>query len=144
MVPTPTFKNLPLFGASASLVEPVLATYQGGFLPGQVFPAEYENWLMNYITFNSLANQTTVQSLVAEVISVLTAASISPTPASTSQLYQALNALYATVGALSGICWRCSCAKQQSDLCAIQLDHDWDLHRVWFFYPDRAAVFCIL
>lgn len=101
MVPSPTYKNLPVFGESATLVEPVIATYGGGFLPGQVFPAEYQNWLMNYITYNSLANQTTVQSLAAEVISVLSAASISPIPASTGQLYQALNVLYATAGGLA-------------------------------------------
>lgn len=101
MVPTPTFQTLPTFGTSASVVKPVDATYDGGFLPGQLFPAEYENWLMNYITANSNTNQTTVLSILAELTTILTAASITPSAGLTTQVYTALNNLYASVGALS-------------------------------------------
>lgn len=102
MVPVPTsYLNVPVFGSGAAVVQPEGSTYAGGFLPGQLFPAEYENWLMNRLTTNSLASQTTNLSVAAEIVNVLSQASITPDPASTTQLYAALNALYATVGALS-------------------------------------------
>ncbi len=102
MVPVPTsYLNVPVFGSGASNVQPVGSTYSGGFLPGQLFPAEYENWLMNRLTTNSLASQTTSLSVAAEIVNILNQASIVPDPASTTQLYAALNGLYATVGGLS-------------------------------------------
>jgi hypothetical protein len=102
MVPVPTtYLNVPVFGGGASNIQPEGSTYAGGFLPGQLFPAEYENWLMNRLTTNSLASQTTNLSVAAEIVNILSQASITPDPASTTQLYAALNALYATVSALS-------------------------------------------
>jgi hypothetical protein len=102
MVPVPTsYLNVPIFGSGASNIVPEPTTYAGGFLPGQLFPAEYENWLMNRLTTNSLASQTTDLSMAAEIVNILNQASIVPDPVSTTQLYAALNALYATVGALS-------------------------------------------
>ena len=102
MVPVPTsYLNVPVFGASATNIQPGGTVYNQGFLPGQLFPAEYENWLMNRLTTNSLASQTTNLSVAAEIVNILNQASIVPDPASTTQLYAALNALYATVGGLS-------------------------------------------
>lgn len=102
MVPVPTsYLNVPIFGSGAANIQPDGSTYAGGFLPGQLFPAEYENWLMNRLTTNSLASQTTNLSVAAEIVNVLSQASITPDPVSTTQLYSALNSLYATVGALS-------------------------------------------
>jgi hypothetical protein len=102
MVPVPTsYLNVPVFGSGASNIQPQGSTYAGGFLPGQLFPAEYENWLMNRLTTNSLASQTTSLSLASEIVNILNQASITPDPASTSQLYAALNALYASVSALA-------------------------------------------
>ncbi len=102
MVPVPTsYLTVPVFGSGASNIQPEGSTYAGGFLPGQLFPAEYENWLMNRLTTNSLASQTTNLSVAAEIVNILNQASIIPDPVSTTQLYSALNALYATVSALS-------------------------------------------
>src|SRR5690349_15885168 len=102
MVPVPTsYLNVPVFGSGAANNQPEGSTYAGGFLPGQLFPAEYENWLMNRLTTNSLVSQTTNLSMAAEIVNIRSQASIIPDPASTTQLYAALNALYATVGALS-------------------------------------------
>lgn len=104
MVPAPTYQNLPTFGTGATLIQPIAGTYNGGFLPGQLFPAEYENWLMNYITANSNTSETSVVNLVAEMGTILTAASITPNAGLTNQLYAALNALYLTLtgGTLTG------------------------------------------
>jgi len=102
MVPIPTsYLNVPIFGSGASSIVPEPTTYAGGFLAGQLFPAEYENWITNRLTTNSLVSQTTNMSVAAEIVNILTQASITPDPVSTTQLYAALNALYATVGALS-------------------------------------------
>lgn len=102
MTPTPTtYLNVPTFGTGAAVTQPVAGTYSGGFLPGQLFPAEYENWLMNRLTANSNVSETSVLSMNAELVYILTQASISPNAGSTVQLYAALNALYATVGALA-------------------------------------------
>lgn len=96
MVPVPTtYKNLPIFGTGATLVQPIPGTYSGGFLPGQLFPAEYENWLMNFITANSNTSQTSVVNLVAEMGTILAAASITPNGGQVNQVYAALNAIYA-------------------------------------------------
>ncbi len=102
MVPVPTsYLTVPVFGSGASSIVPEPTTYAGGFLPGQLFPAEYENWLMNRLTTNSLSSQTTALSVAGEIVNILNQASIVPDPVSTTQLYAALNALYATVGALA-------------------------------------------
>lgn len=99
MTPALTYQNLPVFGTGAALVQPVAGTYNGGFLPGQLFPAEYENWLMNYITANSSFSQTGVTSMVAELNNILTAASIAPNAGINTQVLSALQALFLGIGA---------------------------------------------
>lgn len=101
MTPTPSYQSFPVFGSGAAKVQPVAGTYNGGFLPGQLFPAEYENWLMNNASFNSLANQNALTSVVAELINILTQASISPNIGVSTQVYSALQILFASVTALN-------------------------------------------
>lgn len=94
MVPTPSFDVVPTFGTAAALVEPDGTTYSVGFFPGQVFPAEFENWFMNKLTKNSNELMTDMTNIVAELTTILTAASLTPDGSSTTQVKASLDALY--------------------------------------------------
>lgn len=94
MVPAPSFDAVPTFGTAAALVEPDGTTYSVGFFPGQVFPAEFENWFMNKLTKNSNELMTDMTNVVAELGTLLTAAGLVPDGASTTQVKQALDGLY--------------------------------------------------
>lgn len=94
MTPNPSYLSLPVFGSGASLVVPIPGVYTGGYLPGQLLPAEYENWLLNRITTNGLASQTSVASMNAELVNLLTQAGLSPNSGDSTQVYAALQALY--------------------------------------------------
>lgn len=94
MVPAPSFDAVPTFGSAAALVEPDGTTYSVGFFPGQVFPAEFENWFMNKLTKNSNELMTDMSNVVAELGTLLTAAGLVPDGGSTTQVKQALDGLY--------------------------------------------------
>lgn len=98
MVPVQSFENVPTFGTGATLVQPIGSVYSGGYLPGQLLPAEYENWMYNGLTGNANTVQTALNNTIAELVTILTAAAITPSALSTSQVKTALDALYLAVG----------------------------------------------
>jgi hypothetical protein len=71
--------NQPIFGTAATLTAPIAGVLSTGWLPNQLFPAENANYLFNAA---SQASQ--------EIISVLTAAGITPSGALTNQLNSAI------------------------------------------------------
>ncbi len=101
MGPEPSFEDFPTFGTGAAIEEPDPTTFVGGFLVGQVLPAEYLNWLLNKSSENANTAQDSLSNAVAELVTILTAASITPNAGLTNQVLAALNALFSTVGQLA-------------------------------------------
>jgi hypothetical protein len=100
MVDVPDFIDVPIFGGSSSKIEPSPTIYANGFLPGQVFPAENENWFMNGLTGNGVTEQDSIVSLVTEMVNFLSAYSVTPNPALFNQFlttFQAQLALKANL-----------------------------------------------
>ncbi len=95
-----------VFGTGASLVEPPSGTYSTGYVPGQSFPAQHENWFMNYLSSDDIMTQNAYTNTLEELNTVLSNAGITPSSGATNQLYTAftngslnLNLLGATLGA---------------------------------------------
>lgn len=76
-VPT-TYANITTFGQTSVQIIPLPATYQSGYLAGQGFPAENENYLMYNLTnaVNAISND--LANIHAEILSVLSGQSIPP------------------------------------------------------------------
>lgn len=76
-VPT-SYANITTFGQTSVQIIPIPATYQSGYLAGQGFPAENENYLMYNLTnsVNALAND--LANIHAEILNVLSGQSIPP------------------------------------------------------------------
>jgi hypothetical protein len=102
MVDVPDFIDVPIFGGSASKIEPSPTIYANGFLPGQVFPAENENWFMNGLTGNGVTEQDSIVSLVTEMVNFLSAYSVTPNPALFNQFITTFQAQLALKGSLAG------------------------------------------
>jgi hypothetical protein len=102
MVDVPDFIDVPIFGVSSSKIEPTPTIYSNGFLPGQVFPAENENWFMNGLTGNGVTEQDSIVSLVTEMVNFLSAYSVSPNPALFNQFLTTFQAQLALKGNLAG------------------------------------------
>jgi hypothetical protein len=94
MNPTPANYGQPsVFGSTSSRVIPLGPTYSGGYLPGQGFPAEHENYLMYNITnaIDILSNN--VKSIQDELANFLTSQSVSPSSGSSAQVGTAITTL---------------------------------------------------
>jgi len=85
-----SYSNPNTFGATSVRIIPVPATYQSGYLPGQGFPAENENYLAynTTLSINAIAND--ISNIHAEILSVLTDQGITPN-GTTIQLKTAIN-----------------------------------------------------
>jgi len=88
VIPT-TYANITTFGNTSVKIIPIPATYQNGYLPGQGFPAENENYLMFNLTnsVNAIAND--LANIHAEILTVLSGQSI-PVNNSATQLNAAI------------------------------------------------------
>lgn len=96
MNPLPTYRDVPLFGADSATDKPDPTTYDAGYVTGEVFPCEHQNWFMNNLTSNGLTEQSNLNSAQSEIISVLTDQSITPNSGLTNQLLSAINGIVAT------------------------------------------------
>lgn len=99
---TPTVLATQDFGTSATLSEPNGTLYASGYLPNQLLPAEQFNWLMNRLTHNGVLINSSTVSISNELTTILTAASITPSSGSTTQVKSALDVLYAAKGGAQG------------------------------------------
>jgi hypothetical protein len=92
-----SYSNLSTFGATSVRIIPIPSTYESGYLPGQGFPAENENYLMynTTLSINAIAND--VSNIHAEILTILTGQSITP-DGTTGQLNTAIsNKIISTV-----------------------------------------------
>ncbi len=73
-----SYSNLSTFGSTSIRIIPISASYESGYLPGQGFPAENENYFMYNITnsINAIAND--VSNIHAEILTILTGQAIFP------------------------------------------------------------------
>ena len=91
------YNNQTTFGATSSKIIPIPATYQSGYLAGQGFPAENENYLMYWITqaINDISNDT--YNIHQELNNLLSGASISPNGGN-GQVLSAVQGLISSLG----------------------------------------------
>lgn len=92
MISTQTFVSVPTFGGAATIQAPAAGTYSAGYLPGQVYPAEHQNYFMHGLTANGNTEQSAINSVIVEINNVLAAASITPNAGVTNQLELAIEA----------------------------------------------------
>lgn len=93
MVDTQTFNAIAEFCTSGSKTAPNASHFLNGYLENEGYPAENHNYLLNNFTTNSILYQLSLTSVIAEIKSLLTAASLSPNPALTNQVLAAINYL---------------------------------------------------
>lgn len=92
-----SYGNISTFGVTSSQIIPVSSVLSNGYLAGQGFPAENENYLMYNITnsINALAND--ISNIHAEILTVLSGQSISPNNSSTQLNAALLSYMNATI-----------------------------------------------
>lgn len=97
MIGTPSYPfTIPTFGGSSSKSAPSGAwSYTTGYTSGQALPAEHLNYFFGDMTANLNTIQTNQTNIAAELDYVLTSAGITPSGASTTQVKQSLDLLYA-------------------------------------------------
>lgn len=91
MVNLPAFTSVPTFGSAAAKTQPDTSTYVGGYVPGQVFPAEHENWFMAGLTANGVASNTALYATVEELDNFLGIAGVTPASGVTDQIATVIN-----------------------------------------------------
>lgn len=73
MNPVPgSYLNISTFGASSSKIAPLTSVYSNGYLAGQGFPAENENYLMNSLTASLNVVVPDLQNIHQELVNYLT------------------------------------------------------------------------
>ena len=84
-----SYGNITTFGSSSVQIAPIGSVFSNGYLAGQGFPAENENYLMYNLTnsVNNVAND--VYNIHQELLYLLSKQSISPSNGST-QIYSAI------------------------------------------------------
>lgn len=97
MIPVPTYLTLNTFGGSATLVAPGAGTYSSGYLPGQEFPAENQNWLLNRMTSNGNVDITSITALCQEMVNYLASQSVVINPTDFTQIGTTITAQINTV-----------------------------------------------
>ena len=90
MIPTQEMTPYPVFGDNATKVQPDDPKYSGGFLPGDVLPAEWLNWLLNRASGAVTKLNAGTLSLEQEVNEVLRQGSQVPDAGQTNQLAAAI------------------------------------------------------
>ena len=91
MIPTQDMTPYPTFGDNSSRVQPDQAKYAAGFLPGDVVPAEWFNWLLNRGSSATTKLNAGTLSMEQEINNVLTAGNQTPDATVTNQLLTAIN-----------------------------------------------------
>lgn len=91
MVNLPAFVSVPTFGSAAAKTQPDPSTYVGGYVPGQVFPAEHENWFMAGLSENGNAGNPAIYAVVEELDNFLGIAGVTPASGVTDQIATVIN-----------------------------------------------------
>lgn len=93
MIAPQTFNNYPEFGSQAIKCKPGDAKYSNGFIPGEVFPAEYVNWFFSGATLGVTGAQAGLSSIERELQTLLSCAGKSPDVNCFSQVYDSVQYL---------------------------------------------------
>lgn len=93
MIPNQTITDYPVFGDSATKVKPDDPKYSSGFIPGDLLPAEWHNWLLYRGSKSQEEIKNGLLSAEAEINTVLTSEGITPDQSQTDQLLKAIRRL---------------------------------------------------
>ena len=93
MIAPQTFNNFPEFGSQATKCKPGDAKYANGFIPGEVFPAEYVNWFFSGATLGVTGAQQGLSSIERELQTLLACAGKNPDVNCFSQVYDSVQYL---------------------------------------------------
>lgn len=89
---------MPTYASQSSYLTPIpSANIERGVIPLDSLPADWWNWLWNNITLNEGRIVQFINSVFSEINSVLSAAGVTPSTASTTDLRDAIQKLAATV-----------------------------------------------
>ncbi len=99
MIPSQTLEEFEPFAESGDKVAPVPAKYAQGYLPGEVFPAQHENFLMGKASRCSTQHRAGLRSVEAELNNVVDAGGAEPDNEDDTQVLTAINYLIAAAEA---------------------------------------------
>lgn len=88
-------EEFPPFAESGDKVEPTQQKYAQGYLPGEVFPAQHENFLMGKTTRCITAMRDGVLSMEEELVNVVEAGGAEPSASDNTQVLAAVRYLIA-------------------------------------------------
>lgn len=95
MIPSQTLEEFEPFAELGDKVAPVPAKYAQGYLPGEVFPAQHENFLMGKASRCSTQHRAGIRSIEAELNNVVDAGGAEPDDTDDTQVLDAINYLIA-------------------------------------------------
>ena len=99
MIPENPIETMDVYASQSQyLTGPDKAAQAAGTVPLDTLPADWWNWLWQQVTKRINEASQAVESIHTEILSVLQAASITPTEVSTSDLLNAIKAITRTVG----------------------------------------------
>lgn len=99
MIPENPIETMDVYASQSQyLTGPDAAAQAAGTVPLDTLPADWWNWLWQQVTIRINEASTAVESIHTEILSVLQAASITPSKVSTSDLLNAIKAITRTVG----------------------------------------------
>lgn len=93
MINNQTMVNYPVFADSGTKTQPSQTNYSRGFIPGEVFPAEWENWIENKTSQAITTLNAGTESMEKEINNVLSAAGKEPDVSDNTQLLQSIRYL---------------------------------------------------
>lgn len=97
MIPTQTFEEFPEFANSGTKVKPDDAKYSAGFVPSDVLPAQWMNWLLGKASGGVSNLNSGVKSIEEELNNVVTATGATPDSGTKNQVLNAIRALISNV-----------------------------------------------
>ena len=99
MIPENPIETMDVYASQSQyLTGPDKAAQAAGTVPLDTLPADWWNWLWQQVTKRINEASQAVESIHTEILSVLQAASITPTEVSTNDLLNAIKAITRTVG----------------------------------------------
>ena len=93
MIPSQNLEEFEPFAESGDKVAPVPAKYAQGYLPGEVFPAQHENYLMGKASRCSEQHRAGIRSMEAELNNIVDAGGAEPDDTDDTQVLTAVQYL---------------------------------------------------
>lgn len=96
MIPTQTFEEFPEFSNTGAKVKPDDAKYAAGFVPSDVLPAQWLNWLMNKASGGVTRLNSGVKSIEEELNNVVSDTGATPAVGTKNQVLTAIKSIIGT------------------------------------------------